>query len=414
MLCVKFRTFTGHTTPILTGLERYRYTMQKRHILLISILLAVLFVSPVSAAYPAPLHDSTGIVITDCSVTPQVLMPGDSGIVSVTLTNTGTGVEVLNRAYIKVYVGEGMEMTSTDSYNLPRYINPGNSVTITMPIKAGEEAGIFYPVFNLVFSDLVTSLKQPLAVIVDDAGLSVTQTQVPESFPKTGSEQVVLTLANPMQTDITAVSVTAKGDGVSCKEGSVFVGTIPAGKSAQASITVRTDGAEDVTLLVSYSNGANKHTEELVIPAGEGYSTASPELIITNILVEKTNGYYTLTADVNNAGFSTANSLRISSLEGGDIGPYSTYVVGSLDGDDLAGFELTFKKPKDGTLTLVLTYKNDAGDVTEEECKVILENHMKPHDAGALPYIIGGIVILLILAAVIIRKKKAASGKNHE
>ena len=201
---------------------------------------------------------------------------------------------------------------------------------------------------------------------------------------------------------------------MSCKEGSVFVGTIPAGKSDQASITVRTDGAEDVTLLVSYSNGANKHTEELVIPAGEGYSTASPELIITNILVEKTNGYYTLTADVNNAGFSTANSLRISSLEGGDIGPYSTYVVGSLDGDDLAGFELTFKKPKDGTLTLVLTYKNDAGDVTEEECKVILENHMKPHDAGALPYIIGGIVILLILAAVIIRKKKAASGKNHE
>ena len=127
--------------------------------------------------------------------------------------------------------------------------------------------------------------------------------------------------------------------------------------------------------------------------------------------MEKTGKYHTLTADVNNAGFTTANSLRITSLEGGDIGPYSTYVVGSLDGDDLAGFELTFTEPENGVLTLVLTYKNDGGDSTTEEVSVVLENHMKPKETNSVPLIVGGIIILLVAAAVIVRKKKA--GKSE-
>ena len=374
-------------------------------LMLCAVLSVLLLISSASAA------DPTGLTVSDCSFSPAVLMPGDTGIFTITLNNSGEETAVLNRAYIKVYDSEGMEMTTAESYNLPRYIAPGSTVTLTMPIQAGEETGIFYPVFNLAFADHTTSLKQPIPVIVDDSGLDISLTQVPDSFPESGSEQVVLTLANPMQTDLTAVSLSADGKGVSCKEGTVFVGTISSGSSAVSALTVRTDKAEEVNLVVSYTNGANKHTETVTIPAGVSASAAAPELIITNILVEKTGKYHTLTADVNNAGFTTANSLRITSLEGGDIGPYSTYVVGSLDGDDLAGFELTFTEPENGVLTLVLTYKNDGGDSTTEEVSVVLENHMKPKETNSVPLIVGGIIILLVAAAVIVRKKKA--GKSE-
>lgn len=355
------------------------------------------------------------LTVVNFTMYPQTLMPGDSGIASITLMNTGSTFAPISKAMIKD--SDGIEATMSDYYNGNLGgLAPGNTITITLPVKAGQKTGAFYPVFYIDFNDGISALKFPFAVIIDDSGLDISLTDVPDTFSSTSTEAVTLTIGNYMKNDAESVSVTVTGDGVSCKEQNVYVGYLPVGTAKLVNLTVKTEDAKEVTFLVTYSNGANKHTEKLTIPAGTGSSLTTPELIITNIKVTKTNGYYTLNADINNAGFSTANALRITSENSQDVGPYSVYVVGSLDDDDLAGFELSFSEPANGILTLVISYKNDSGELITETFKINVANHLV-EKTDSTPVVIGVIAVLVIIAVIIFvisrnkKGKKAANGR---
>ncbi|MDO5845129.1 MAG: hypothetical protein Q4Q53_08300, partial [Methanocorpusculum sp.] len=221
-------------------------------------------------------------------------MPGDSGIASITLKNTGTECAPINKAMITE--SSGIIATQTDYYNALGGVSAGDSITVNLPIKAGNTAGTFYPVFYIDFNDGVSYLKYPFAVIISEKGLDISFKNVPDTFGSTTTEPVTLSLGNHLKNDVETVTVTAEGKGVSCKEGSVYVGTIPKGTSKDVTLTVKTEDASEVTFVVSYSNGANKHTETITLPAGTSQSLTYPELIITNVIVTKNDKYYTLKA----------------------------------------------------------------------------------------------------------------------
>lgn len=375
-------------------------------IILAGLIVACLFTAAGSAVTPASL------TVTDFTIYPQTLMPGDSGIASITLKNTGSTFAPINKAMIKESVG--IVDTQTDYYNNLGGVSAGDSITITLPIKAGETAGTYYPVFYIDFNDGISYLKYPFAVIIDDKGLDISLKNVPESFGSTTTEPVTLTLGNHLRNNLESVSVTAEGKGVSCKEGNVYVGTISAGTSQDVTLTVKTEDASEVRFAVTYSNGANTHTEFVTVSAGESKSLTSPELIVTNIIIKKTDGYYTLNADINNAGFSTANSLRITTEESSDVGPYSVYVVGSLDDDDLAGFELTFDAPSNDVITLVVSYKNDSGELITENIKVNVSKHLAKEESSSAPIVIGIIVVVVVIAGIVYFVSRNKKGKNTE
>lgn len=383
--------------------------------LAICAVLLFCIISPASAAtLPSVADNPATMTVTNYVCNPAVLMPGDTGTIAITLVNSGSSTASINKAVI--HDSEGIEMTMTNYYNDFGGVAPGNSITIVMPIKAGYQTGTFYPVFYVDFNRGMTYLKQPLAVTIDNAGLDIIMTNVPDQLPTTGSEYVTLTLANRMNSELSSVSVTAEGEGVSTKEGSVFVGTIAPGASQPASLTIKTNNAKEVKLVVSYSNGNNKHTKTVTIPAGAEVTKSSnlPELVFANIRVIEGDDYNTLKADINNMGFTTANSVRITTLEGSDIGTYPVYPIGNLDADDLAGFEITFDKNIKGDLTLVITYKNDSGEFTTEYYTVNVANHIqkeKTDYTGVIVVIVLVVIAAAIVAFVVIRKKKA--GKKN-
>lgn len=377
-------------------------------------LLIICLAAPASAAtLPSVADNAPSMVVTNFVCTPGVLMPGDTGTIAVTLTNNGSEAASINKAVL--HDADGVKMTVTDYYNDFGSIAPGNSVTVVMPIKAGSQTGTFYPVFYVDFNRGMTYLKQPLAITIDDAGLDVILTNVPDELSATGSEPVTITLANRMGTELSSVSVTAEGNGVSCKEGSVFVGNLAAFSSTPATLTIKTDNASEVKLVVSYSNGSNKHTRTVIIPAGAEttQSTNLPELVFANIRVTTGDDYNILKADVNNMGFATANSVRITSIEGSDIGPYPTYPIGNLDADDLAGFELTFDKELMQDITLVVTYKNASGEYITENHVINVANHIVKEETDYTPIIalIVVIVIVGLIVFVVVRKNK--KGKKN-
>ncbi|HJJ35939.1 MAG TPA: hypothetical protein O0X27_02050 [Methanocorpusculum sp.] len=140
----------------------------------------------------------------------------------------------------------------------------------------------------------------------------------------------------------------------------------------------------------------------------------TPELQLSNFQVTKTGDYYTLKADVNNLGFATANALTISSLEGGDVGPYATYPIGNLDEDDLAGFTLTFKMPENGILTIVTDYKDTNRNHVIDTYKLNVSNHINVEETNPAPAIITTIIVILIIVLIVVAVvRKSKKSKRH-
>ena len=362
--------------------------------LLVTAVLAMVFVSAGSAAVTEPSCD------VSLTLTPSTLMPGETGQLVVVLTNTGDTPLTI----YKVAITDSWDVVSVTHPALKTLgsIGLGKSMTLTFPITANEKEGTFYPSLSVELSNNIqnTFIKYPFAVTVDSKSVSLSVVERPEYFEPDTTQVVGLSIGNLRSNQIDSVTVTASGEGVSCEEGMVFAGTLTPGSSKDVFLTVITsDKTEEISLDVSYKNGANWHTESLIIPVEGGELKTGAELFINNVEVTTAVGYTTITGDVNNAGLSTAKGLVVT-LEGAEaVQPYPVFVIGSLDSDGLSEFELTFKEPESDNISLVFTYKDENGNtyVQKETAALSTSSSTANSTSGGNPILAGIAVVLLIL-----------------
>lgn len=362
--------------------------------LLVTAVLAMVFVSAGSAAVTEPSCD------VSLTLTPSTLMPGETGQLVVVLTNTGDTPLTI----YKVAITDSWDVVSVTHPALKSLgsIGLGKSMTLTFPITANEKEGTFYPSLSVELSNNIqnTFIKYPFAVTVDSKSVSLSVVERPEYFEPDTTQVVGLSIGNLRSNQIDSVTVTASGEGVSCEEGMVFAGTLAPGSSKDVFLTVITsDKTEEISLDVSYKNGANWHTESLIIPVEGGELKTGAELFINNVEVTTAVGYTTITGDVNNAGLSTAKGLVVT-LEGAEaVQPYPVFVIGSLDSDGLSEFELTFKEPESDNISLVFTYKDENGNtyVQKETAALSTSSSTANSTSGGNPILAGIAVVLLIL-----------------
>ena len=354
----------------------------------------MVFVSAGSAAVTEPSCD------VSLTLTPSTLMPGETGQLVVVLTNTG-GTPL---TIYKIAITDSWDVVSVTHPALKSLgsIGLGKSMTLTFPITANEKEGTFYPSLSVELSNNIqnTFIKYPFAVTVDSKSVSLSVVERPEYFEPDTTQVVGLSIGNLRSNQIDSVTVTASGEGVSCEEGMVFAGTLTPGSSKDVFLTVITsDKTEEISLDVSYKNGANWHTESLIIPVEGGELKTGAELFINNVEVTTAVGYTTITGDVNNAGLSTAKGLVVT-LEGAEaVQPYPVFVIGSLDSDGLSEFELTFKEPESDNISLVFTYKDENGNtyVQKETAALSTSSSTSNSTSGGNPILAGIAVVLLIL-----------------
>ena len=105
----------------------------------------------------------------------------------------------------------------------------------------------------------------------------------------------------------------------------------------------------------------------------------------------------------NNAGLSAARSVVIA--PGEDVipaDPYPRYVIGSLEPDDFASFELNFRAENRATVPLIISYKDADGDPFEQRTEASLTLNQTAGSAGTggdLP--LGWIALAIVLVAVV-------------
>ena len=378
-----------------------------RHIILAACLACVLILSSIGAVSAAP---QSTFVITNFSMYPETLMPGDSGIVTVTIQNTGSTFVPVDQILIRE--SDGIKSTATPYQNPIGGVGAGNTFKLAIPITSTGKTGTFYPVLYVDFQgDSGNCLKYPFAVIVDDNSVAVSITNRPDVFEPDTTQTVSLSIGNLRINAIEGVEISASGTGVTSKQTSAYLGTIASSKAVNGTLSITTSKeTKEVTIDVRYRNGANWHTESITIPLEAGISKTGAELIINNIEVKKSGALYTITGDVNNAGLTTAKVLVATTKGATKTGLYPSYVVGSLDEDGLSEFEVTFKDPAGENVSLVFTYKDANGNIytQTEEVSVtsgVIESK-KTDGVNPVATVLIVIVILAILAGGFVAWKK--------
>lgn len=363
----------------------------------LTVLLATFFlVLPIAAA---DQDQSTAAQVTVTSVTldPVVFMEGDSGTITVEVTNTGTRSVAIRR--VTLYDNE--IQTLSRSYDTTMYIGAGNRMSFTFTVKADVPEGIYYPTLSIDFRD-AGYLRYPVKMQVQNEPLEVALLDKPDTFSAGKKDTVEILVGNPRDNAVNGVTVYPQGDGIVATPTSYFIGMLAPDASQAVSFAVTPSRSTELELHVDYKNGINSHSEVIRIPMELGESKKQADPLLSNIQVVYEAGVYSITGDVNNAGLEDANAVVITSGKGvTPMDPYQSYVVGSLKPDDFASFEITFAASNITKVPVVTSFKDKDGNLFTRET-VIEIPAASPSSAGqdtGSPLLVG--ILVVVLAAVI-------------
>lgn len=356
---------------------------------------------------PATAADSSTTVegqlgVTDVTIDPGVFMYGDSGTVKVTVTNTGTTPVAISRA--KLYSSD-LDVMGDENYGSVGSIGPGNSLQFTFTITADAADGIYYPLFYLDLRD-ASSLRYRVPVKVENTGLSVSVTDRPDAFTSGKKEDVTIMVGNPRENTVNGVIITPVMNGYETTETSHFIGTLEPDQASDATFSVTPYEETPMEFTVHYRNGMNDHEVATSVPVTFGIDRKQAEAVLNNIVVTPEGDYYIVTGDVTNAGLEDAKSVVVTTGSPAvPVDPYRSYVIGALEPDDFASFEVTFSAEA-GTeeVALVTSYKDKDGNLYSDQIQIPVSSTGVPDKgtsgtADDLPIV--WIVVVIICAAVV-------------
>jgi uncharacterized repeat protein (TIGR01451 family) len=365
------------TTPILTFITAWcnilgRIMMKIHPLLLILLLTALIGIS--GAANITSLTDSQGaasqVQVTKVTVSPEILMYGDTGTVTIAITNTGTIPVGIDTVY---FSDPKLSITNYQAYQTGSTIGAGVTREYYYIVSADAPDGIYTPRFYVAFSENAGSLRYFVPLRVDNRPLEAAVINVPEVFTLGNKETVTISLGNPRDNTLSGVTVILQGDSLYANQSTYFVGDLAPGQTINKDFEITPYQETVLTISVSYLNGINEHSTQVTVPIQIGQNKKSPHPIINNIVITTVGDAFQLTGDVTNGGLQTANAITVGVGSPAEaLDPYQIYVVGSLQPDDFSSFELTFRAPGETTVPVVITYKDADGNSYRDTIPVSL------------------------------------------
>ncbi|KYK30675.1 MAG: hypothetical protein AYK22_08550 [Thermoplasmatales archaeon SG8-52-3] len=407
--------------------------MKKTLAIIISFIFCILFVPSISA--------DPSIIIENYSLYPEIFMPGDSGILTITVKNAETTNTVQTTsttgststtktdtvgAYIKkiwlVSATDGFyKIKTTKSYEYLGILAPLSSININFKIIAEENIteDLYFPSVHIDV-DTYENVQFPIPVKVSNATVSLLLTDLPSRISKSGSTLVTLTAVNNRENAVDSVTIIPESnDGLKFTPNSVFVGTLQADASSEASFSIKPNdvGVFNISFNVQFKNGDNVHTEKIShsIQVVETLDVA-PVLNSIPSKIEKGKSAR-VSLEVYNAKTEPITGVIVTPITYAIVTP-SQYFIGSMDPDDVfsASFELNSGDLTYGNYTIgfKLSFKQDN---EYYETPIIYSNFSViplkniGSDGGLLVLFGSVIIIILVVLIFIFYIKKRRSTK---
>ena len=392
------------------------------HIILIALLIFFLLlnISPVFASEPS-------VIVSDYKVTPSVLLPGEQGIVSVTVKNTA-GQATISQSYSSgtggnsattttnvdinapidsvIMVGNGVDVIS-GAYNRVGALGPGQSIPLTFLIRAPDQPGVYFPEVWIRVSD-ATSLKFPIPVNVNSEvqiqkrpQITVNK-QLPPSVIPGNDFNATVVLSNDGQLSASNIQVTVNTSSPSITSktpGTYHIEKLGQGEQKTIDMDFSTDkkttqGINPVNLIIDYQNpdGTFQRQVETLGVRVRGQAQLDISQITTDPARISKGDQFTLYIRIENTGTDDAKSVN-AKIDIPLSGTKEAF-VGKIEpnNDAPAPFNLLADRSGDIPYTLTIQYEDEYGPRQEQQSL-----HLNVYSTDSTPLIIG-MVILIILA----------------
>ena len=334
------------------------------------IIILILLLIPIACANPA-------IMISNYELSPEILMPGDSAVLTLTITNAETsatqqtvstsgGITTTTTKTIGATINEiriltaydgGKEIWATSKYEDIGYLAPGASLPIKFKMIAedGIREGLYFPIVTVdvqSYQDVV----YPILIKISNASVDLLSTSVPSKISMSGSTDITLTAVNNRDASVDGISITPKEvTGVEFIPDSIFIGTLGSDESEDVSFSLRPSetGLKNISFDISFKNGDNLHNKTLDIPI-EIIDTLDVAPVLYSIPSSIGKGESTrIRLEVFNAKTSEITGVIITPITKAGISP-SQYFIGSMDPDDVfsASFDLSTENLNLGNYTI--------------------------------------------------------------
>ncbi|MDY6959707.1 MAG: hypothetical protein SVK08_11185, partial [Halobacteriota archaeon] len=225
----------------------------------IDFTISLLLITVILVIAPAVASDNglkPAIIISDYVVEPAVLMPGDTGTITITITNTAypsvpatsttsaTEQSELFNEFITISGGTttesstGMETTAEiRSITLSGReieaikdpigkikLGPSQSMRATFAIEADSmtKDGVYFPKVTIDIED-DDDVEYSIPVSVDGSSVSMVASNIPSSIPSGRISEIEIGIVNMRSNDVVGVSVTPKAEGMEFSPKQVFV-----------------------------------------------------------------------------------------------------------------------------------------------------------------------------------------------
>ena len=329
--------------------------MKIRAVLITLMFFTVLF-------YPVAAEPRPTVMITDYNVYPEVLMPGDTGTITLTITNmaeqasqtettksegtsetttTETTMSINARIESVHLYGKGIEVVTKgdlrEEYRNVGDLGPGKSTTISFAIKA-IHAGTFFPYVRIDVKN-GNSVRFPILVKVDSADVKISA-DAPSSISVGEITTISLTVLNTRQNKIEAVRLVPMTKGVKFSPSEFPIGTMESNELVNTSFDLTIGdsfgrGETEVEFKIEYKNGDNYHKSYCKIPIEvvDGYgvrliASKFPASIIIGEMAE-------IELDTVNTRSDEVKSAVVVPLTEGLVYQPSEYYIGSMRPGDL-------------------------------------------------------------------------------
>ncbi|MEN6611488.1 MAG: hypothetical protein ABFC24_11645 [Methanoregulaceae archaeon] len=337
----------------------------------IGFILIVLLVTAAQATSPAgtastvtvtTIQDAvTQIFVSSVTLDPEIFYPGETGTVTVHVTNGGNatvclGNPTITDPHIKVY--------DDDTLKSKTYIGGGGTADFAFKISVSSASGknTYFPIFS-VTPDVGTAVHESFELQTDSNDLQASVTGKPDTFTLDNAGTVNLTFMNPREAAIKNIHVSATGPDLTINPTDQYISSLETLNSSTLGFSVTPGQNSNLTFNISYASSDNVYYKNVILPVSLGVDKTAAVPVVNNPSLTTKNSYYDLTADITNAGISDAKGLVVTvGSPATATGTYTEYAVGSLAADDSSSFEITFTCEDLSNVPLEISWKDSQGN----------------------------------------------------
>ncbi|RJS75623.1 hypothetical protein CW713_11980 [Methanophagales archaeon] len=409
-----------------------------------AVLLLLLLVMASASAAEGP-----AVMIANYTVEPKVLMPGDTGTITITIENmdtqsSETKIETSQDLLTKtttastisaeidcIRLSSGtrdIEWRSEGSKRSEYYnvgaLGPGKSMTIPIPIKTASYAHDgTYTLEVYIEVDNGKNVRHPVHVKIDSSSVEILEKDIPSEISLSESKQIAIVVANNRPNSVRGVDVCVKseGKGLEFTPERIFVGDLEAYGKKEVNFTLQTQtfkeslmGNREFSFEVAYKNGDNVHHNELKSSVLVK-SIADVRLILVNA------PEFVFEGDIARIDFDVANGMVkdikavsvVPAIEGLRILP-SEYFIGDMEVGDVfsASFDVYTRDLGIGDTTIPFTVVFKDVDTDKQYEMQGYEVHVevrKPQQSELPNQMLFGtllVILVLVVLAVWVRVKR--------